>query len=320
MKGQPEFPQDDLNPSSYIVRLVHTGFLALAIGALLTTALPQPAASPSSPPANTLTSPSPFPSSPAPTPTSELISPAPSLTPFFPAPGPVSPMPRRTPFRPPPWTPSPGPVMALTPPPAPISPPRKTSGFGKWFVLSCALALVLSTGVRLFLKYRRNFRYRTRPAWEAGTRQSEPRSKPTSPPYPESAPTLADQAERTVDMYLGTQPALATLKVLQSQDPTYVGKTVLLTQDRVTLGRRGDNDIPFPKDASVSRRHAVLRLENGVFFLEPPPSGPPKHGIFVNDAPVQGPTPLQDGDIIQLGHTVRLRFRVLGENTLLPVV
>jgi DNA-binding winged helix-turn-helix (wHTH) protein len=72
------------------------------------------------------------------------------------------------------------------------------------------------------------------------------------------------------------------------------------------LGRALDATVPLDH-SSVSRRHAVVRVEGGEAVLEDCQS---KNGTFVRGHRVTGPCPLADCDEIRLGQ-VRLLFRVL---------
>lgn len=73
---------------------------------------------------------------------------------------------------------------------------------------------------------------------------------------------------------------------------------------QVTLGRASDSGLPLI-DGEVSRNHAVVRVT---------PTGPhvedlnSRNGTFVNGERVTGVRQLQDGDKIQLGATVIVRF------------
>lgn len=72
------------------------------------------------------------------------------------------------------------------------------------------------------------------------------------------------------------------------------------------LGRALDATVPIDH-SSVSRRHAVVRIEAGQAVLEDCQS---KNGTFVRGHRVTHPQPLADCDEIRLGH-VRLVFRIL---------
>ncbi len=252
----------------------------------------------------------------------------PTLTFLFPTPEPVTP--ESTGALPTFEVPIPTPQPAVLEPAVPGPPTQRPSAgpFGSgvvWFLLSCVAAFFLTTGAGLlWRKYRKRHAEQTQfypsTALEA---MEQPEVQPFVPAQQEEPPTSQVQAEPTVNILASAlEPALAAFQVLQSEDPTYVNKTVLLlmSERRVALGRSVKNEIPFPKDATVSRLHAVVRFTNGEFVLEPPASGMPRHGIFVNDEPLQGPVVLQDGDVIRLGRTVRLRFRLLEPERTQPAV
>jgi DNA-binding winged helix-turn-helix (wHTH) protein len=77
------------------------------------------------------------------------------------------------------------------------------------------------------------------------------------------------------------------------------------------LGRAHDAAVPI-EHSSVSRRHAVVRIEADEAVLEDCQS---KNGTFVQGARVTGPLPLADFDEILVGQ-VRLLFRILsGDNS-----
>jgi len=94
----------------------------------------------------------------------------------------------------------------------------------------------------------------------------------------------------------------------QSPSPTAHAFLVLATlpgQPRVSLdkpetyiGRLQRSDIVLPNDKLVSRRHAVIQLENGIFTLFDLGSS---NGTFVNGRELFAPTPLHHGDHISIG-------------------
>jgi len=85
-----------------------------------------------------------------------------------------------------------------------------------------------------------------------------------------------------------------------------------LTGDQATIGRATDNDIVL-NDFSVSRRHAYLRLENGVWILRDNHS---TNGVRVNERPVPE-SPIADGDQVTIG-TFRLIFKQPIESAAAP--
>ncbi len=84
-----------------------------------------------------------------------------------------------------------------------------------------------------------------------------------------------------------------------------------LTGNELTIGRSAGNDLVLA-DPEVSRRHTrILRRADG-FAVEDAGS---TNGTFVNGQRISHLTLLQDGDTIDLGDTVRLRFMSLAVDT-----
>jgi hypothetical protein len=77
------------------------------------------------------------------------------------------------------------------------------------------------------------------------------------------------------------------------------GLEVPITEHEVTIGRGAENLVVLP-DISVSRRHAVLRRENGGYVLFDQASG---NGTRLNGKAVAR-SPLRSGDRIALGDSV----------------
>lgn len=84
---------------------------------------------------------------------------------------------------------------------------------------------------------------------------------------------------------------------LVSQQPESLGKEHWLTGAVVSLGREQDNDIVL-EGPRVSRYHARLDWTGSLYVLEDLGS---KNGTWVNDRRLEGPTPLNDGDMIRFG-------------------
>jgi len=70
----------------------------------------------------------------------------------------------------------------------------------------------------------------------------------------------------------------------------------------MSIGRDPENDIRL-SDRSVSKQHAVVRLEGGKYIIEDLGS---LNGIFVNGERVKKAV-LRSGDTLKLGHAI-LRF------------
>lgn len=82
------------------------------------------------------------------------------------------------------------------------------------------------------------------------------------------------------------------------QDPTtnQIREFVLSDGVNLSIGRGQENDIYIP-EKHVSRRHAIIRHEYGVFVIEDLGSA---NGVFVNDRRIDIPYPLVAGDVIRL--------------------
>jgi pSer/pThr/pTyr-binding forkhead associated (FHA) protein len=78
-----------------------------------------------------------------------------------------------------------------------------------------------------------------------------------------------------------------------------VGLEVPVTEHEVTIGRGAENLVVLP-DISVSRRHALLRRENGGYVLLDQASG---NGTRLNGKSVTR-SPLRSGDRIALGDSI----------------
>ena len=74
------------------------------------------------------------------------------------------------------------------------------------------------------------------------------------------------------------------------------------------IGRGDEADVRLTA-RGLSRRHARVSVRHGRATIEDLAS---KNGTFCGDAPVTGPTPLRDGDVIHLGRRVRLVFQQHG--------
>jgi FHA domain/TIR domain len=92
------------------------------------------------------------------------------------------------------------------------------------------------------------------------------------------------------------------------QEKPFPGKEHTV-EDGLTLGRT-DADVLLP-DPQVSRRHAVLRLEDGGAVIEDLGS---TNGTFVNSEQLNGPRRLEVGDVVRLG-AVAFRLKPAPEGT-----
>lgn len=87
---------------------------------------------------------------------------------------------------------------------------------------------------------------------------------------------------------------------------TDAGDQVLLdlgtAADRVTIGRRGTNDVPLEWDSRVSRVHAALERVGDVWAVMD--DGLSHNGTWVNGERLIGRRRLSDGDTISVGATL----------------
>ncbi|MDQ4077829.1 MAG: FHA domain-containing protein [Chloroflexota bacterium] len=96
----------------------------------------------------------------------------------------------------------------------------------------------------------------------------------------------------------------AILTVVTKPPGVQVASRWRLEREPMVLGRHPSCEIHLP-DRQVSREHArIFRTSTG-FFIEDLAS---KNGTYVNGEPVRDPTPLRDGDVIQIGLAFRLAF------------
>lgn len=149
------------------------------------------------------------------------------------------------------------------------------------------------------------------------------RQEPASPKKetpPQSSPSPArsvEDAEGTLSSFEVGAEALGALTVEASDDPSMIGLRFEILTPLTSLGRSASNDIAFPRDNPVSRRHAEIFEDNQKLWLREAgtmdDSGaytPPKYGTFVNDIPLGShPVELKNGDEIRLGKRLRLRFQ-----------
>lgn len=83
-----------------------------------------------------------------------------------------------------------------------------------------------------------------------------------------------------------------------------VGGYLVCLADEVVIGQATDgNGVDIPILGDLSRRHVRIRREGEGYVLEP------LHAVRVAGKPVQTKTMLADGDEIELGEGIRMRFR-----------
>lgn len=131
-------------------------------------------------------------------------------------------------------------------------------------------------------------------AAEPAALRPEPARPPEEPPAthpPGTAPGTA-AVPASPPPPPDTAPALA----LRFQRGSADGRIVPLA-GRTTIGRGSENDLAFPADAAMSRRHAVIDCLPYGCFVQDAGSA---HGTFVNGVRVDGAVPLRPGDHLKL--------------------
>ncbi len=81
-------------------------------------------------------------------------------------------------------------------------------------------------------------------------------------------------------------------------------KEYSLSAQPIIIGRENANDLVL-KDPEMSRRHARITYQGGRYYIEDLGS---TNGTFLNDQPVRSQLPLNHGDIIRLGESIRLTY------------
>lgn len=124
--------------------------------------------------------------------------------------------------------------------------------------------------------------------------QPEPPSVAPPAPAPTVDPGRYGDPERTAAV--SAPPAAAAVLVVGTGPGQ---RTVTLDDDPLTIGRADDVDVQV-SDAGVSRRHAEVRVDDGEHVLVDLGS---TNGTSVNGGRAEHHV-LQDGDRIEVGHTV----------------
>jgi two-component system cell cycle response regulator len=130
-------------------------------------------------------------------------------------------------------------------------------------------------------------------------------SEPTAEPdWYDDPPTIPGTQAPVVAPVVAASPDRATLTVLGGLN---AGQVFTLDRDESSIGRGRDADIRID-DAGISRKHArIQRADEGRHVLQDLGSA---NGIFVNGRRVER-VDLVDGDRVQIGPTVVLRFGVV---------
>lgn len=125
----------------------------------------------------------------------------------------------------------------------------------------------------------------------------------TTPPAPNATTKLVSNRSR--ERRRPPRHSEACLIVIQGAN---VGRRTILDKEALVIGRAKDANIPID-EAAVSRRHAIIRKREQVFFIEDQNS---KNGTFVNGEKCREAA-LQDQDLIEIGDTL---FKFIAGNSL----
>lgn len=102
-----------------------------------------------------------------------------------------------------------------------------------------------------------------------------------------------------------SQPVIPETAHLEFLGGPEDGRIVHLSGERVTVGRREDNDVYIFSDTALSRRHAFIYRKDNQFWIEDRKSS---FGTWVNGerVPVETAAPLRDGSLLRLARTTLL--------------
>jgi flagellar hook assembly protein FlgD len=106
----------------------------------------------------------------------------------------------------------------------------------------------------------------------------------------------------------------AVLHVIDSLDPSIIGKTIGINKVIFFIGRAGkrENDLNVEGDKNISREHADIIFEGGAYYIEDKPN---THGVKVNDEKISGRYPLGARCIIKLGETTVIEFEMTSSSS-----
>ncbi len=124
-------------------------------------------------------------------------------------------------------------------------------------------------------------------------------------PLPGIVPPPIEPAPPPVDKTRIIERAPKRLAVLM--DKRRPDKRYDIASDSVGIGRSRKNNQVVLDDATVSRQHAKIKLEDDNFYLYDLGSA---NGTFVNDEQIREPRKLKDGDVIKFGE-MELIFKIM---------
>ena len=113
---------------------------------------------------------------------------------------------------------------------------------------------------------------------------------------------------RTVMQTSISEPALPKGKELLITFPDGHSRAVPLDHSALTLGRSTDNDLGYPEDSGLSRRHLTFEKEGEEWIVRDLSS---KNGTFLNGVRIQDKQVLRPGDKVTASH-LQLVFQPAG--------
>gem|GEM_PF-2681906 len=145
-----------------------------------------------------------------------------------------------------------------------------------------------------------------KPPSSSGSNLDEPTMRPNAMVSDKTNAALGGMSD--INKTNASIVASAFLQVRESGDSNMNGKVLPLMGSPFTIGRSGprNNSANFDGDKNISRAHAEIVLDNGIWTLIDNGSA---LGTTVNDgAKITGRIPLGEGDVIRLGSSTVLVF------------
>ena len=94
--------------------------------------------------------------------------------------------------------------------------------------------------------------------------------------------------------------------------PKGLSTTFELKKDTLSLGRSAENDLAYPDDPWLSRRHLCFERQSGGWIVKDCAS---RNGTVVNAGTLKAPHPIKSGDRIYAGHlTIEVRDQESASN------
>lgn len=189
------------------------------------------------------------------------------------------------------------------------APGNSSGGFGSLVVYVAGIAAAAAVGYGILRYVQKNPQQVETGLAKLGVKIPDPPDAtldplPASRPVPQ-APSQILLEDSTPDTIPSVVAAASPAD--QVANPRFLADSgaVFLIQDGLSeVGRSAEAPIALENESSVSRRHAEVRLENGVAVLRDLGS---TNGTYVNGVKIDIETPLQRGDMVQFG-SIRLRY------------